>query len=271
MQSLQIRLYSQRIINEFTLQINSSKCHFDIYRLNFIDMNQNNNCDKSLSNDGYYDYLQPYKLSDKFEKQFKRRLWLGGSISINNDILFGKEQLSFRMIENLVKVRNLKHKAVVSTTRNIINLANQEILLTENRDIYYTNERYRQNNNSNVEGFNKFDFDQKSKEMIFSSSGIKDFSHKTKNPHYIHLNSKYNTISEGFPEKLVVQGPYLLYKTIKFLTDELNVAYVSRIDYRLNTVVFEGDPVTIKVNKTTKQLVLGNDSKGICLSLKYSV
>lgn len=271
MNKLQIRFYSQRVINEFTHQTVTSKCRFNLYKLNFIDMNKNNNSDKSLSSDGYYDYLQPYKLSDKFEKQFQRRLWLGGSIKIDDYLNVGDEKLSLKMVETLDKVRNLRQKAVVTTTRKVIDLANQKTLLTENRDIYYTNELYRQNKNSNPDEFDKSDFDFKSKEMTFSASDIKEFSHRTENPHYIHLNSTYNQVSEGFPKKLVVQGPYLLYETIKFLTAELNIDYVSRIDYRLNAVVFEGDRVSIKLNKKTQQLVLGNASKGICLTLKYSV
>lgn len=271
MNKLQIRLYSQRVINEFTHQTDISKCRLNLYKLNCIYMNQHNNRDKSLSDDGYYDYLQPYKLSDKFEKPFKRRLWLGGSIKIDDCLNVGDEKLRLKMIETLDKVRNLKQKAVVTTTRKVIDLANQKTLLTENRDIYYTNELYRHNKNSNANEFDMFDFDCQSKELIFSASDIKEFSHKTINPHYIHLNSKYNQVSEGFPEKLVVQGPYLLYETIKFLTGELNIDYVSRIDYRLNAVVFEDDPVSIKLNKKTQKLVLGNASKGICLTLKYSV
>lgn len=271
MSKLQIRLYSQKYINECIHQIHTSRCRFNPYKLNFFDMNQINNGDKSLSSDGYYDYLQPYKLSDKFEKQFKRRLWLGGSIKIDNYLNARDEKLSLKMIETLYKVRGLKQKAVVTTTRKVIDLANEKTLLTENRDIYYTNELYRHNKISNADEFDKFDFDCKSKEMLFSASDIKEFSHKTKNPHFIHLDSKYNLVSEGFPHKLVVQGPYLLYECIEFLKGELNVAYLSEINYRLSAIVFEDDSITIKLNRKTQQLVLGNSSKGICLKLKYLV
>lgn len=269
MYTIQRRLYSSKVINKYNQDVKFVGCLPNIYKINFLDMNHNSNDNKSLSEDGYFDYLQPYKLSEKFKNQFHRRLWLGGSVKINYPVKNSYEKMNITLIESLDKVRNLKNKAIVSTKREIINSADNKVLLTEHRDIYYTNELHKNVESASADAFDKFEADYESDAKVFTSDEIKKFSQITENPHLIHLDAKYNCNKEGLPEKLVVQGPYLLYECIQFLTDKLNVTHVDSIEYRNNAIVFEDDTVTIKLNKTEKKLILGNKEKGSCLTLNY--
>lgn len=242
-----------------------------LYSLNFVELNQVENEDKSLSRDGYYDYLQPYKFNEKIQKPFNRRLWLRGSIYIDSKDDSNNKEFKITLIEGLKEVKKLRNNAVVTTVREIIDTTNNQVLLTEKRNIFYTNDRYKPANPQVDTTFDDFESDFESKMKPFTSDDITTFSKLSSNPHHIHLNAKYNHEVEGFPEKLVVQGPYLLLESIKFLTNKLNVKHLSSINYKIKTVVFENDELTIKLDTKSKQLVLGSSEKGVCLSLEYVI
>lgn len=263
------RFYSSKVLNKYTVRHN--KTIQDWYYLNFIQLNKVLCSNQKCNKDGYYSYIQPNSLSDKISAEFKRRLWLGGTIETfeHSFALVDSENAnSLTIEEELRSVKQLKKDCIVTYTRTIYNSNDKAIILKETRQLFYTDERFTKRL-GNIPDFEGFKHTNCSKAFYFTDDQILKFSKITSNPHYIHLNAHYNKIIEGYPEKLVVQGPNLLTQCIKYLQTETGLLCFSKIKYRIKTNLFADEIVFIKLNKELKEMKLGNDQLGTVLQLSY--
>ena len=253
---------------------NNVNRHIDLYHLNFIILNKVLCENQNFNTDGYFSYLQPNNLTKKIAHEYKRRLWLGGTIeTFQPEKLLNKNQKINNVIlkEILDNVKLLKKDCMVTYTRTICEENNSEegnILLKEKRQLFYTNELFHERIGNTVD-FTSFIYNHISDNLVFSDEEIIKFSRKTLNPHYIHLDKYYNKKIEGYPEKLIVQGPYMLTESIKYLQHITGIKYFSKINYKIKQNLFSNEPVFIKLSSNTKELKLGNNKLGTVLTLNY--
>ena len=253
---------------------NNVNRHIDLYHLNFIILNKVLCENQNFNTDGYFSYLQPNNLTKKIAHEYKRRLWLGGTIeTFQPEKLLNKNQKINNVIlkEILDNVKLLKKDCMVTYTRTICEENNSEegnILLKEKRQLFYTNELFHERIGNTVD-FTSFIYNHISDNLVFSDEEIIKFSRKTLNPHYIHLDKYYNKKIEGYPEKLVVQGPYMLIESIKYLQHITRMKYFSKITYKIKQNLFSNEPVFIKLSTNKKELKLGNNNLGTVLTLNY--
>ena len=253
---------------------NNVNRNIDLYNLNFIILNKVLCENQNFNTDGYFSYLQPNNLTEKIQHEFKRRLWLGGTIeTFQPEKLLNKNQKINNVIlkEVLDNVKLLKKDCMVTYTRTICDGDNSEeekIYLKEKRQLFYTNELFHERIGNTLD-FISFNYNHLSDNIVFSDEEIIQFSRKTLNPHYIHLDKYYNKKIEGYPEKLVVQGPYMLIESIKYLQHITRMKYFSKITYKIKQNLFSNEPVFIKLSTNKKELKLGNNNLGTVLTLNY--
>ncbi|XBW35630.1 hypothetical protein QEN19_001204 [Hanseniaspora menglaensis] len=228
-------------LNKFTSNYQCSK--LNLYNLNFIVLNKVQCENHNMSNDGYFAYLQPNNLSCNISSEYKRRLWLGGTV----ETFFSPSNVnqyvnmhSFTLTETLSNVKKLKQDCIVTYKREITANTCKNILLRETRQLFYTNELFHQRAGNKLD-FISFTHDKNSKVFCFNEENIIEFSNITANPHFIHLDKKYNKNIEGYPEVLVVQGPNMITESIKYLQEALNQFHFAKINYRIKQNLFENE------------------------------
>lgn len=264
-----LRYYSSKVLNKYTVRQN--KTNSDWYYLNFIQLNKVLCSNQKCNKDGYYSYIQPNSLSDKISKEFKRRLWLGGTIETfqhSHPVDKGVDVNKLTLEEELQSVKKLKKDCIVTYTRSIYNANDKTTILKETRQLFYTDELFTKRY-GDIQDFETFKYTDRSIAFSFTAEQIIEFSKITSNPHFIHLNAHYNKTVEGYPEKLVVQGPNLLTECIKYLQHETGLLYFPKIKYRIKTNLFSDELVYIQHNKELKEMKLGNEQVGTIFQLSY--
>ncbi|OLL24299.1 Hydroxyacyl-thioester dehydratase type 2, mitochondrial [Neolecta irregularis DAH-3] len=145
--------------------------------------------EQALSKDGYSSYFAP--------EGYNRRLWIGGSIEFSKEpIRLGNMANCTEVVERIIERKN---KAMVWTSRNI---KQGEAWITEERGLYYSNEKYHATQPLKISDMKDFE-----NVVHFTPTQIllSRFAGLSFNAHKIHVDADYAKL-EGYPTTLL-PGP----------------------------------------------------------------
>lgn len=214
----------------------------------FIYLNPNSK-ESELNHDGYDSVHSPKDF------QFKRRLWTGGELRFHGDIPFGT---NVKCAELVVTSRTLRNNKFVGLKREIKSEENDSVLLTEIRNLVYTNGAFEQSG--------KVKSDQEAilqHRLTPSEVLLFRFSALTFNSHKIHYDKEY-ALTEGYPG-LLVQGPLTVVLLLEWFNSHFSHS-IKSFKYKNTSPIFLGDTITLCVNKkseTTYNLWIENGEREV--------
>lgn len=199
-----------------------------------------NPMDRELSSDGYFmDQTPRYLIKDQIDKDYKRRLWVSGSIIQKNPLRLNNE---YDCLERVIKVKNYRNDSFVSLQRDIVDMERQVKILTEIRTLVFTNSKPKANNVKIIKDTSN---DKIIGNFTFNEMDIVRYSQLSLNPHRIHWDKTYTKDHEGYLD-ILAQGPFTAQILTLFAEDHIG-HYIQKMNYRNLNYIYPGTTVDICV------------------------
>ncbi|AET38717.1 hydroxyacyl-thioester dehydratase HTD2 Ecym_3220 [Eremothecium cymbalariae DBVPG len=193
--------------------------------------------DHRLSSDGYYSYLTPRNASGR-HINFKRRMWVQGSLEFFRPIEYGKEYVCQ---ENIIFVKKIRHDHFLRMSRDVTDIEGY-LKLREFRTLVYTD-------SEPALASERSDREVKADALVrftFTDVDIMKYSCLTSNTHRIHWDLNYCKNFEGYRD-ILVQGPFTAQLIMKVLELE-NVSGIKSIKYKNSNIIYRGTSVEVCVS-----------------------
>lgn len=183
--------------------------------------------DKTLSKDGYFEYLTPKGM---FEGQsFIRRLWVGGSMEVYRPLIDNQQ---YSCQEKLLNFRRMKNSTFITIERVISHENNAYIC--EQRKLMYTNTTA----NDDIVPAN---FYQENCQIIdqhtFREMDVIKYGQLTLNPHRIHWDKNYSIENEKY-KNIIVPGPFSLQFLLAKVKNQYGNISVKCIRYKHINILY---------------------------------
>lgn len=214
--------------------------------------------ERYLGSDGYDNYHAPVLNNMEF---FKRRMWVNGSFTFNNEnpLTFGNP-IFFK--ETMNSVRFLRRSKMIFTDYNR-EFSNQNGLsVKESRGLCYIEDVYKFRSSKGY-----FQHDTPDEEIVVTPSILTNFrmSAITFNSHQIHYNPSYAKFAENY-EDAVIEAPLLISLALQFWCSKNPKQNINRFKYKITMPTYVNRPLSIKYKRSGRfvKLWISNESSLTC-------
>ncbi|SCU84792.1 LAMI_0C08900g1_1 [Lachancea mirantina] len=198
----------------------------------------------SLSPDGYFSQITPQNLLND-DISFRRRLWAFGSLKSYEPLAWNRQYECFETIQYVKKIRG---DYFVKMLRTISNVDTQNLVLTEERALIYTNSKPQL---PKLNGTQPPNLNHQRCTFTFRDLDVVRYSALTFNPHRIHWDRDYCLNQEGY-KNLIVQGPLLLQTLLRVLQLQMRFEICS-VKYKNSNYVYVDQEVAVMVGEPDAQ------------------
>lgn len=215
----------------------------------------------TLSKDGYFDYLIPSKIDNRFQNfhnydkngSYLRRVWGGGSMKLFSSINYDK---TYSCVETIRTLKRTSNGIYVILKRNIIDNDGTNIdksstlLLQEIRTLVYTYSKPNVVYYDKITNNRGFSDGQIIKTFCFETDNIIKYNILSSNPHKIHWDKNYSVNVEKYKD-IIVSGPYIL-QLVTHLIGSVLDSPLTDIKYRNLNFIYPGTEVSLVTDSNCK-------------------